>query len=221
MSSIKPHWHKPHPGEYRWPVSFVVLIVIVLQYFLPAEFTVGYGKAIAGIELALLVGLIVSSPKKIHRHHLPTRILGFVVTGFMTVFNTVAAFKLIHALINAGISSPSKLLLSGSSIWLANIVIFSLWYWDLDRGGPGARAEAISEHPDFLFPQMSDEQYAPTHWFPNYFDYLYVSFTNAAAFSPTDALPLTRWAKMLMFVQSLTSLLTVGLVIARAVNILH
>jgi uncharacterized membrane protein len=195
--------------------------VIVLQYFLPAEFTVGYGKAIAGIELALLVGLIVSSPKKIHRHHLPTRILGFVVTGFMTVFNTVAAFKLIHALINAGISSPSKLLLSGSSIWLANIVIFSLWYWDLDRGGPGARAEAISEHPDFLFPQMSDEQYAPTHWFPNYFDYLYVSFTNAAAFSPTDALPLTRWAKMLMFVQSLTSLLTVGLVIARAVNILH
>jgi len=96
-----------------------------------------------------------------------------------------------------------------------------MWFWDLDRGGPGARAEAINQYPDFIFPQMSDPDYAPEHWHPNYFDYLYTSFTNASAFSPTDVLPLTRWAKMLMMVQSLTSLLIVGLVVARAVNILH
>ena len=96
-----------------------------------------------------------------------------------------------------------------------------LWFWEFDRGGPGARAEALVRYPDFLFPQMQDEHMAQVHWHPNFFDYLYMSFTNASAFSPTDVLPLTRWAKMLMLVQSVTSLLTVGLVVARAVNILH
>lgn len=128
---------------------------------------------------------------------------------------------LIQNLISGGITSATELLASGGSIWLTNVVIFSLWFWDLDRGGPGARAQAIESHPDFIFPQMSDPDYAPDHWHPNFFDYLYMSFTNASAFSPTDVLPLTRWAKMLMLVQSFTSLLTVGLVIARAVNILQ
>ena len=138
----------------------------------------------------------------------------------MTLSNTASAAKLIHHLITSQITTASELLASGGSIWLTNIVIFSLWYWDLDRGGPGARAEAKESYPDFIFPQMSDPDYAPRHWHPNFFDYLYVSFTNASAFSPTDVLPLSRWAKMLMLVQSTTSLLTVGLVIARAVNIL-
>jgi uncharacterized membrane protein len=112
-------------------------------------------------------------------------------------------------------------LLSGATIWLTNIVIFALWFWEFDRGGPGSRAQARVRYPDFLFPQMQDQQMAQVHWHPNFFDYLYISFTNASAFSPTDVLPLTRWAKMLMLFQSITSLLTVGLVVARAVNILQ
>ena len=139
----------------------------------------------------------------------------------MTISNTASAVLLIQNLISGGIKSANELLASGGSIWLTNIVIFSLWYWDLDRGGPGARAEARELYPDFIFPQMSDPDYAPGHWHPRFFDYLYMSFTNASAFSPTDVLPLTRWAKLLMLIQSVTSLLTVGLVIARAVNILQ
>ena len=139
----------------------------------------------------------------------------------MTISNTASAFLLIDHLVSGHTHNPNRLLLSGGTIWLTNIIIFSLWFWDLDRGGPGARAEAVNQHPDFMFPQMGDPGYAPDHWHPNFFDYLYTSFTNASAFSPTDVLPLTRWAKMLMLVQSLTSLLTVGLIVARAVNILH
>ncbi|CAB5241023.1 unannotated protein [freshwater metagenome] len=144
-----------------------------------------------------------------------------LLTSIMTLSNTGSAVKLIDRLVNGGLTNASQLLWSGGSIWLTNIVIFSLWYWDLDRGGPGARAQGLKEVPDFLFPQMSDEKYAAPGWHPTFFDYVYVSITNASAFSPTDAMPLTKWAKALMLTQSLTSLLIVGLVIARAVNILQ
>ena len=216
----KRHWHRPHDGEHRFPVSLVALIVIALQYALPNNLSLSIQHYICFVELALLVALFLFSPRRIHKHHSPTRNLGIALTTTMTVSNTASAIMLIQNLISGGISNATELLASGGSIWLTNIVIFSLWFWDLDRGGPGARAEARESHPDFIFPQMSDPDYAPDHWHPKFFDYLYMSFTNASAFSPTDVLPLTRWAKMLMLIQSVTSLLTVGLVIARAVNIL-
>ena len=106
-------------------------------------------------------------------------------------------------------------------IWLTNVIVFGLWYWELDRGGPGARCRENHREPDFLFPQMSTPAAAPPSWAPRFLDYLYVAFTNATAFSPTDTLPLTAWAKVLMAIQSLASLLTVALVAARAVNILQ
>jgi hypothetical protein len=112
------------------------------------------------------------------------------------------------------------LLLNGGVIWLTNVLVFALWYWELDRGGPVGRALAVKHHPDFLFPQMATPQMAPPDWEPWFPDYFYLSFTNATAFSPTDTLPLSRWAKMLMALQSAVSLSTVALVIARAVNIL-
>jgi uncharacterized membrane protein len=105
-------------------------------------------------------------------------------------------------------------------IWLTNVIIFGLWYWELDRGGPGARCAPVHREPDFLFPQMVNPGTAPKGWTPNFLDYLYVSFTNASAFSPTDTMPLTEMSKILMLVQSLASLLIVALVAARAVNIL-
>ncbi|MGZ4758401.1 MAG: hypothetical protein ACXV95_04995, partial [Acidimicrobiales bacterium] len=115
----------------------------------------------------------------------------------------------------------ASLLLTGSAIWVTNVIVFALWYWDLDRGGPVARAHALHEHPDFVFPQMQAPELAKRDWEPAFADYFYLSFTNATAFSPTDVMPFSRWAKMTMLVQSAVSLVTVALVIARAVNILR
>jgi len=215
-----PHLHRPHLGEYRWPVSAVVLTVITIQFLIPTQFSFELKKTAAVVQFLLLIALVSSNPIRISKHQLSTRYLGIAVTSTMTILNSISVIKLIDALIFGHIKSAPELLAVGGSIWFCNIVIFSLWYWDLDRGGPGARAEAKKEFPDFLFPQMSDPKYAPDNWNPHFFDYLYTSFTNASAFSPTDAMPLTRWAKGLMFLQSLTSLVVVGLVIARAVNIL-
>jgi uncharacterized membrane protein len=216
-----PHWHRPNKGEHRSPVVVIVFLVIFLQYILPNDLSFGFQHQICIVEASLAILLIALSPTRISERHKPSRILSLILTTIMTVSNTASAFLLIGLLVTGTAQDPNHLLLSGGTIWLTNIIIFSLWFWDLDRGGPGARAEAINKHPDFIFPQMSDPHYAPDTWHPNFFDYLYTSFTNASAFSPTDVLPLTRWAKMLMLVQSLTSLLTVGLIVARAVNILH
>ena len=105
-------------------------------------------------------------------------------------------------------------------IWLTNLLIFALWYWEMDRGGPGRRAAGRDGPPDFLFPQMTDDRIEPRDWRPKFIDYLYVSLTNNTAFSPTDTMPLTPMAKAVMGVQSVVSLLTIGLIVSRAVNIL-
>lgn len=215
-----PHWHKPHQGEHRLSISVVVLFVITLQFMLPKELSLEFQRYFCALEAFLLVALIVFRPRRIGVHHSPTRNLSITLTSIMTISNVASAGKLIEGLVKGSIDDANKLLLSGGSIWLANIVIFSLWFWELDRGGPGARAEGRKSVPDFLFPQMTSPEFGEKGWHPKYFDYLYTSVTNATAFSPTDTAPLSRWAKALMLIQSLTSLVTVGLVIARAVNIL-
>ena len=215
------HWHRKHPGEVRWPVSAVVLLVVGLQYVLPKDLRVSLPWFNSAIELVLLGTITTLNPRRINRHRTSTRVLGLLLIGIMSASNIWSVARLIRALVHGGVNDASTLLLSGGSIWLTNIVVFALWYWEFDRGGPGARAQARHPYPDFLFPQMTDPRYAPNHWAPTFFDYLYTSFTNASAFSPTDVMPLTRWAKFLMLIQSTVSLLTVGLVIARAVNILR
>lgn len=217
----RPHWHHPHLGEQRWPVLLVVLLVIALQYALPRNLSLSIQLPICYLEAALLLVLLAFNPRRISSYVPTTRILGIVLIAIMTLSNSASAIKLINAIITQGVTNARSLLMFGGSIWLTNVVVFGLWYWELDRGGPGKRAEAVHPFPDFIFPQMSDPLYAPNTWHPNFFDYLYTSFTNASAFSPTDVMPLTRWAKMLMLVQSMTALLMVGLVFARAVNILH
>lgn len=215
------HWYRKHSGEVRWPVSAVVLLVVGLQMMLPKDLRVALPWFNSAIELALLVTITALNPHRINRHRTSTRVLSLVLVGVMSASNIWSVFRLIRALIHGGVNDAATLLLSGGSIWLTNIVVFALWYWEFDRGGPGARAQARHPYPDFLFPQMTDPRYAPNHWAPSFFDYLYTSFTNASAFSPTDVMPLSRWAKFLMLIQSTVSLLTVGLVIARAVNILR
>jgi uncharacterized membrane protein len=139
----------------------------------------------------------------------------------MSIANAWSAVRLAVRVVEGTMGKDATvLLLTGAAIWLTNVIVFSLWYWDLDRGGPVARALATRTNPDFLFAQMQAPELAPPDWEPGFVDYLYLSFTNATAFSPTDVLPLSRWAKLMMMLQSVVSLVTVALVIARAVNIL-
>jgi uncharacterized membrane protein len=215
------HWHRTHPGEVRWPVSAVVLLVVGLQLMLPKDLRVALPGLNTAIELVLLSTITVLNPRRINRHRTSTRVLSLALAGVMSASNIWSGALLVHSMVTGGVHDATSLLLSGGSIWLTNVVVFALWYWEFDRGGPGARAQARHPFPDFLFPQMTDPRYAPNHWAPSFFDYLYTSFTNASAFSPTDVMPLSRWAKFLMLIQSTVSLLTVGLVIARAVNILR
>lgn len=220
-SGKMPHWHKPHIGEHRWPVSFVVGVVIVLQYLLPSSLSLKLQPEICAVEASLMAIMFAIKPGRINQHHKFSWWLGIILASVMTISNIASAIDLVDGIIHSTVKSPTNLLAFGGSIWLTNIVVFSLWYWEFDRGGPGARAEALIPYPDFLFPQMTSSEYAPENWKPGYFDYMYTSYTNASAFSPTDVLPLSKWAKFLMMIQSATSLVIVGLVIARAVNILH
>ena len=220
-NSGKAHWHRPHAGEHRWPVSIIVLLVIELQYLLPSIFSLALQSQICYLEAVLLLAIFLVNPRRISEHLVSIRVLSVILISIMSLSNTASAIKLIDSIISRGVTDARSLFLSGGSIWLTNVVVFGLWFWELDRGGPGNRAQARHPYPDFIFPQMLDPRYAPASWHPNFFDYLYTSFTNASAFSPTDVMPLTRWAKLLMLLQSMTALLMVGLVIARAVNILH
>lgn len=216
-----PFWHHIHSGEQRWPVTAVVLVVIGLQVTLPSSLNIKFPLIICGIELVLLVLITAMNPKRIAEHMPTPRTLGLLLAAVMTVSNLISTGRLISALLNGGVTDANSLVFSGGSIWISNVIVFALWYWEFDRGGPGARAQARYQIPDFMFPQMSDPDLAAPQWATKFFDYLYISFTNASAFSPTDVLPLTRWAKALMLVQSVTSLIVVALVIARGVNILH
>ncbi len=149
------------------------------------------------------------------------RNLGLLLVAIISVDNGISAVLLDTKLIGGTAGNDAgPLLASAASIYLTNIIAFGIWYWELDRDGPLARAAALSPHPDFLFPQMTQEHLVSEHWEPHFGDYLYVSFTNATAFSPTDTMPLTRGVKFLMALQSAIALSTTALVIARAINIL-
>jgi uncharacterized membrane protein len=140
--------------------------------------------------------------------------------ALISLGNAVSAILLVRHLINGSAgNSAGALLATGVAIWGTNVIAFALWYWELDRGGPAARAKGGNAHPDFLFTQMTVPEVAPPNWEPTFLDYLYLSFTNATAFSPTDVMPLSRWAKMMMLCQSAISIVAIALVISRAVNI--
>jgi hypothetical protein len=195
--------------------------MITLQVRLGDEFTPLSTWLLPGIELVLLLVLLAVNPLRIDRHKPALRILGLTLIAVATLFNAWSVVRLAHVLLTGTFrGEPGTLLAIGANIWVTNVIIFALWYWELDRGGPGSRAEALDPDPDFLFPQMAEATIDFHHWEPEFVDYAYVSFTNAAAFSPTDTMPLSRWAKLAMLVQSAISLVTAALVIARAVNIL-
>jgi hypothetical protein len=148
------------------------------------------------------------------------RTASVALIALISLANAWSTAELVRGLINGTEGSSAGVLLAqGASIYGTNIIVFSLWYWEWDRGGPVARANASQPYVDFLFPQMTQPDLASRDWEPTYLDYLYLSFTNATAFSPTDVMPFARWAKMLMLLQAAVALLTIAMVVARAVNI--
>jgi hypothetical protein len=175
---------------------------------------------IPSLEGAIAIGLVVANPRKIDRVSTSIRASAIGLIGLMSIANGWAAVRLVRHLIHGTAGNSTTLLSTGAAIWLTNVIAFAMWYWELDRGGPALRAQGTTARPDFLFPQWGDPRLAPEGWAPVFLDYFYVSFTNATAFSPTDVLPLSLWAKLMMMVQSAISLVTVGLVVARAVNVL-
>lgn len=217
-----PAWLRPTRGENRIPAACAVQVAIVLQVVLPDRLVLRPRLLLPALELVLLVLLVAANPMRLERRHVSLRVASLGLTAMITLANAVSAGELVHALLSGQASNdPRSLLGSGAAIYLTNIIAFGLWYWEFDRGGPFERAAAARPHPDFLFPQMINPEIARDDWQPEFLDYLYVSFTNAAAFSPTDTMPLSRWAKTLMLVQSAIAITTLGLVIARAVNVLR
>jgi hypothetical protein len=216
--------------ESRWEAAPAVVLVIVLQGSLAA---VSYGAnwhlwnlpwwawlVVVVPEVVLLIPLAWSRP----RHQLEEigkrRMFALLLFAVVSLGNAGALIALIGSLVMGHEDNGAALIYKGVTIWTTNMIAFGLWYWVFDRGGPVRRRESNPPPPDFQFPQMENPLLAEPGWHPRLFDYIYVSYTNSIAFSPTDAMPLTRPAKVLMLIQSATSALTVVLVAARGVNIL-
>lgn len=217
MSTQEVHHHKP-VKEARWPADLTVLVTILLYVTLPPKITLGPVWIVPALEIALLVALTVAVPMR-HGHELQwQRNFSVGLIGVISAINMVSLCFLIYELLYRTERTGAELIAAAMQIWLTNVLIFGLWFWELDRGGPGKRLSLKKQHPDFLFPQMTVEGIGPANWTPRLVDYLYLAFTNATAFSPTDTLPLTTLAKFLMLVEALISLLTIALVAARAVN---
>jgi uncharacterized membrane protein len=211
----------PPASEAYWPVQLTVLAAIALQLTLPRRLTIGPTWLVPALEGALLVGLFFATPKELeYELHPRRRAFAITLVAIVSAANIFSLGALVHYLLHHEVKKGYELIIAGVLIWLTNFLIFGLWYWEMDRGGPGKRAAGRDGPPDFLFPQMTDDAIEPLEWRPLFIDYLFVSLTNATAFSPTDTMPLSRPAKVVMGIQAVVSLVTIGLIVSRAVNIL-
>lgn len=210
--------------ESRWPSTIAVLGAAALYLTLPNQLVFGPSYVrfvVPALELAVLIPLAVTTPNRHVSESGPRRKAAMTLAALISIGNALALFFLIHQLLYGAGVQGRTLLYAAFDIWVTNVIVFGLWYWELDGGGPPRRLLNPKAPRDFAFVQMTDPEVAASGWHPRFTDYLYVSFTNASAFSPTDTMPLTRWAKLLMMLQSAISILTLLLVAARAVNILH
>jgi hypothetical protein len=209
----------PRPHEPRWPVVLAVLVAGGLYAALPQELSFGPRGLLMAIAVALAVPALISH--RSGRHRL-TMVLGYISEAVITIFLLWSVALLIGALPAKRVSAP-ELLRSAAAMWLCNIVLFALWYWRLDGGGPYAR-HARGEHSEgaFLFPPMTQDgrRTVGAAWSPRFIDYLFLAFTTSTALSPTDTPVLSRWAKILVILQALISLTLVTVLAARAINIM-
>jgi hypothetical protein len=220
---VRGAWIEPHELENRAAALLALAAAAALQWTLAGDFvSVRPRWLIPAAEMAFVVVLLVLDRGPRTRVHRVGRMLGLSLVALVSLDNAVSAVLLDASIVTRTaqeLPAPT-LLASGAGVYMTNIIAFGLWYWEVDRGGPIARAQARRPYPEWLFPQMAAEGVAPRDWRPTFVDYLYVSLTNAMAFSPTDTLPLSVRAKALMGLQSVVALSTSALVVARAINIL-
>jgi hypothetical protein len=213
-------------GEPRWLPILAVLSAAGLYATLPGRFIVGSSSGalsvvrwlVPALMLALVGPLALTAPRQQIVRTVGRRAAAIALIAIISAANAAAIIIIVHLLVTGASTHGRELLRAAIHIWCMNVIVFGLWFWQLDGGGPSARLLG-GRARDFLFPQMTIPELS-VNWYPRFLDYLYVSFTNATAFSPTDTMPLSPWAKVLMMIQSASSLLLAVMVAARAVNIL-
>ncbi|MFI6005259.1 hypothetical protein ACIA98_33490 [Streptomyces sp. NPDC051366] len=209
-------------GESRWPMASAVVTAIVLTLLLPDDLRLAPRWVLPVIEGMLLLALVAGDPGRIDRRTTALRGAAIALVGVLACSAVWSTIQLVDDLIHGGkeTSSAGSLLQAGGTVWAGTVLAFSLLYFELDCGGAAARAHHMPPTPQLAFPQQLSPELRAPHWRPHYVDYLYLALTNATAFSPTDVMPLAPWAKAAMGIQALVSLVILGLVVARAVNVL-
>ena len=214
---------RPRPvGEARWPMALAVLVAGALRTTLPDSLRLRDASWLLGVFLVvILIVLMIGDPGRIDRQATWLRVVTDVLIALITVVNSASAVKLLADIIDVTpfTNNARTLLGAGAAIWATNVIAFSLWYWDLDRGGAAARVHDEGE-PAFIFPEMTNPEYVAADWYPKFVDYLHLSFNTSMAFSPTDVSAVRPWAKLLMMAEEAISVIVAVLVVARAVNIL-
>jgi uncharacterized membrane protein len=219
--ALEPGGQETISAEARWPMAGAIVAAIVLTVLLPDDVRLGPQWVLPVIESVLLVVVVAADPRSISRRSRELRVVSIALVSVLVIGSLWSTALLIDDLVHGGpeTNSARDLLEAGTVVWLSNNIAFALLYWELDGGGAAARVHDAPTHPDLAFPQQLNPQIGPPNWRPRFLDYLYLSFTNATAFSPTDVMPLVPWAKIAMAAQATISLGILGLVIARAVNV--
>jgi hypothetical protein len=223
---------KQHPGEVRFPAALAVLLAIGLYAALPESLLFGPRLVVPALEMFLFIPLVAANPRRMTRDNRWLRKLSIALVLLIALTNGCALVLLVRALVSGHAHEGGSLLTAAGQVWLTNVLMFALVFWELDRGGPVSRTQTSRPGlpvADFRFPQDEDHDAigevaarsaARSGWVPGYIDYLYVSVTNSSAFSPTDTMPLSPRVKMLMAVESVSALMLSVLVIAHGVSLL-
>jgi uncharacterized membrane protein len=199
-----------------------VLVSMVIPLLLPKSLSPGPTWIMSIFEGVFLVAIVVVDPGRIDRRGRQARVLSIALVVSLAAGAAWATGRLVGELIHGQpqTSDAGELLLAGALVWIEAIIAFTFVFWELDSGGPANRYFRVATYPDFAFPEQMNPELAPPDWGPVFVDYLYLSLTNAMAFSPTDVMPLARWAKLAMALQSMISIVILSLVIANSVNLM-
>lgn len=210
-------------GEARAPVVVAGLLAVGLPFFMPAAFRAGAGLVMSGVQLVLLGAMLVLDPGRIDRRSRPVHLVRLALIGALAVGAALGALRLVGLILGSRVQSRTagELLWAGGLVWVHLVLAFSFLYWELDGGGPGERAHRAPGPADFMFPQQSDEALGGGQWRPVFFDYFYAAFHGALSFSPADVVSVTHRAKIATMTEAASALAILGLVVARAVNLLR
>jgi hypothetical protein len=204
-------------------MAVAALSAVALHQLMPSDFRISPHWMYPVFMVAFLIVLIVGDPGRMDRQRRWLRVTTGLMIGLITLVNAVSAGRLVNGILTKGHSfdTAGQLLLIGAGVFITNVIAFALWFWDLDAGGPAARAAGSPGHPTaFVFPEMTVPELIPAGWYPQFIDYLALSFNTATAFGPTDVAAIRHWAKFMMIAEATISLTLATLVVARAVNIL-